>query len=226
MEWTKILFESLINGAFDQFDRIWGDFFKSWGAFWKGFPNPVKMLDVALRFFTSFAGRIIAIPFGGVAETVIARLRIYGYHRRLIRLDDAIRMFARGPEEFMQLMTMTDESGLVEVLVVAVGRRVWRFIKDWKLALQIIGIKDEIDLLNLLRSKLFRRAQFIGIVAVVALALMTVVTLSVYVTFSMLGVVFFQGFEEEYLLPQDSKRTWRKKGGMARRNRQRGPDQS
>lgn len=224
MEWVKILIESLINGAFRQWDVLVGDSLKAWGEFWNAIPNPFRMLDALLRFFSSFIGRAVAIPASGIAETVITRLQTVKMHNRVIRVDDSLRMFAKGTEEFLQAITTTDESGLVETLLTAVSVRLWRLWKDIKLVRMIVGAEDEIDFVEKVIASYRKKAVLYGIVGLVVGVLGFILIFSLYVSMACWCFVFIKGEEGKFILPQDSKKTWRKKGGMSRSNRRKGPD--
>ena len=190
----------------------------------RAFPNVLKMADLVSRYSSGMIGRAFAVPLVGIGDVLVARLRVLKVHNRLIRLDDAVRMFVRGPEEFLQEATLTDESGLVAIAIGRVARFLHRTFKNLKL-LWVLQVKGEEEFVLAIIAAWKRRGFLYLWVLIIVAALLFVVILSTYVSVSMWSMVFVKGLEKEYLLPQDSKRTWATKGRVVRVNARRGPDE-
>lgn len=219
-----LLAESLIRGLEAELAGLFSDTWKAIKEFISAFPNVLKMADVVARWATSLLGRALAAPIRGVAEMMIARLKDGRLHNRVLRLDDAVRMVSRGFEEALQFVTMTDETGLLGLICGILARRVFRFVKRVKLIAGLIAAKTEEEFVAIVIQSLKTRAYLFVWLALIVAAVGVVIVASVWVCFTCWCLVFIKSLESEYLLPQDSKRVWRKRGGLSRSNARRGPD--
>ena len=195
---------------------------------WASFPHPWKMADVLLRWSTSLAGRLITAPYAGLGEVLIARLSHFGFTNRVMRVDDAIRLMLAGPLSVFRLATFTDQTGILGVFGVWIGRTLYRGFKRsrllFKLLQILIGNLTEAEFLAKLVSGLKTRALLFFWVAVILYILCVLATAGVIFSLLFVPVGFWTGAAQKLILPQDSKRVWRKRGGMGRVNVRRGPD--
>jgi len=221
-----ILAEFLLKGLLVELSKVGSDFVALVKALIRSFPNLVKMADDVARFATSLIGRALAVPITGVGEALIDRLRDGKLHNRVIRVDEAIRMFARGPEEVVQAITFTDETGLVGLMASAIGRFVYRFVKRFRLIAGLIAAKTEEEFIAIVLQSLLRRVWLISWAAIIVAAVVIITYLSWVWIMTSFCFVFIKQLEDRYILPQDSKRSWRKGGAVTRRNARRGPDKN
>lgn len=221
-----LLAEFLIRGLVAELGRIFADTLQTVKDVARAFPNPWKMADVAAKWATSVIGRALAVPTSGMAEAFIDRLKEDKLHNRVIRVDDAVRLVARAWEEGVQSVTLTDETGIIGVIVGAVAGWFYRTVKKIKLLAVLIKSKDEVEFVFQVLEWL-RKRTFVNLwVAAVALVLVVSFYVSGIITMTLLCLVIIKGDHMNYILPQDSKRVWRKRGGVARVNARRGPDES
>jgi hypothetical protein len=191
---------------------------------WTLFPNVWAMADAIARVSTSLLGRILAVPFRGYAELYANAVEeLYG--SRLMRPSDAVRLAFRAPTEVLQAVTATDETGLFALLLTGLARSTWRLFKRSKLLILLLRVKSEEDFVRLVLGQLKRKANlirwvviFAGIVAVSTLFCLQTLTWGFTILLLNPQVI------EEYLLPQNSKRIWSRKGRQMRVNARRGPD--
>lgn len=219
-----LLAESLIRGLEAELAGLFADTWTAVKAFLRAFPNLLAMADVVARWATSLLGRAVAAPIRGVAELLVARLTDRRLHNRVLRLDDAARMVSRGFEEAIQFVTMTDETGLLGLVSGMLARRIFRLVKRFKLVAGLIAAKTEEEFVALILQSLKTRAYLFVWLALIIAVVGVVIVASVWICYTCWCVVFIKSLESEYLLPQDSRRVWRKKGGLSRSNARRGPD--
>lgn len=188
------------------------------------FPNALAMADAIVRVSTSIFGRVLAVPFRGYAEIYANSVEeLYG--SRLMKPADAIRLCFRAPTEVLQAVTFTDESGLLSVILAGFARSTWRLLKRIKLLTLLLRVKSEEDFVRLVVGQLKSKASlvrwvviFVGFVAVSCLICLQTLTWGLTILLLKPHII------EEYLLPQNSKRVWSRKGRVVRQNRRRGPD--
>lgn len=216
--------EAVLLGIDSELKTLFEDSLEAWLAFWKAFPNIPKMADIALRWMTSLTGRLVTVPYSGLGELFISRLKPLGYNARLIRLDDAVRLIVTGPKVLLRYATLTDETGIVGLLAGWLARFIYIWTKRIRwLAFLIREPTVETFVAKVVKSLKFKmRFFFWGAVVLGALVLLSAICVLGGLVLFPLG--FLNGDSQKLLLPQDSKRKWRRKGGNARINRRRGPD--
>jgi len=191
----------------------------------RAFPNPYRMLDVVVQFWTSLTGRLLGVPFAGIEAQILKLIGLTGYGNRVLTLNSAVRMFSSAFREIMLNVTGTSENGIVTVLLMNTARWVWALRTRYKLLRLIIRAPSfEEFFQQWVVRRLTSKARFYG-VALLVVAFFSVVAW-VGLLASLLGIVLMvlTGAIPKYLLAQDSKRVWRRRGGMARQNRRAGPD--
>lgn len=191
----------------------------------KAFPNPFRMLDAAVRFGTSLIGRALVIPFRGLEEAFQAQLKRWSVHNRLVRVDDATKLYFRSWEEFIQAVTMTDETGIVGLVVGSLARRFYRFFKTSKLLWVLVRAWREEQFVEAVMSAFQSRLWRLWYLLIVGVILLAGAAVGAMLFFLGVGIQVLNGHFAQAILPQDSKRAWRSKGGVARRNARRGPDE-
>jgi len=220
----ELLFETIGRGVSSVLVNLITDFAKLVRDLVRAFPDVVKMADLLVRFGTGLVGRAMAIPFEGAAEMLIARLKETGDNARLIRVDDAIRMFMRGPAEIIQEITLTDESGVVGMLLGSAGRFLYRLAKKVRLLNYLIKAKSEAEFVELIVKSWTSKARLLWYVAIVLGGIALLVALSALVSINALCVVWIKGLQKDYILPQDSGFKRSKAPRIVRDNKQTGPD--
>lgn len=190
----------------------------------KAIPNIVLMTDILLRYFTSITGRILAIPFRGYGVLYQEAILAY-YGSRLMRADEAMKLFWRIPEEMVQAVTATDETGLIEYALQALSLWLWRKFKLVRSLMKLMRVTTPEQFVEWIWAKWKGRARLIFYILLFVLIMLCWVAAFSAVLPWGLSLVIWKGDFEDYLLPQDSKRVWKKKGHQARENARRGPDQ-
>lgn len=197
-------------------------FAKAIGAF----PNVWEMADIFTRFATGLPGRILSIPFAGFGNLFASVVRTY-YGSRLMRPEDAARLIFKIPEIMVQSVTMTGENSLFEYLVQGFATWIYRTFKQWKMIYQLYSGYSEGQfvegVVRVITGKL-RHFRFLLVLAVIVFILCAECLLAAYVFSFGLGWVLWTGDFEKFLLPQDSKRIWKRGGRVARQNVRAGPD--
>lgn len=219
-----LLAEFFIRGLAKEVETLALDFGRAVLDVIRAFPNVGRMANVISRFATSLTGRAIAAPVTGIGEAFVERLRERRQHNRLIRADEAVRLFARGHIEMLQAITFTDETGIVGVLVGYAAGMLYRLVKRVKMLSGLIAAKSEAEFVAVIVSAIRRRALLYFWAALVVGVIGILIYLSALISFTCLCVPFIKSLETQFLLPQDSARVWRKRGGMSRSNARRGPD--
>jgi len=216
--------EAVLLGIDAELKTLFEDSLEAWREFWHAFPNVSKMADIALRWITSLTGRLVTVPYSGLAELFIARLKPLGYNSRLVRLDDAVRLIVTGPKVLLRYATLTDETGIVGLLAAWLARFIYVWTKRIKWLAFLIGEPTvELFIAKVVKSLKFK-VRFFFWAAVILGALVLLSAICVLGGLVLFPFGFLNGDAQKLLLPQDSKRTWRKRGGNARVNRRRGPD--
>lgn len=189
------------------------------------FPNPFRMVDVVVEFYTGLTGRLLAVPFAGIEAQILKLIKLTGYGSRVMTLNSAVKMFSASFREIMLNVTGTSENGLVTVLLMNTARWIWNLRTRYKLLRLIIRAPSfEVFYQQWVVVRLTRKAKFYG-VALMVVAFFAIVAW-IGILASLVGIVLMvlTGAIPKYLLPQDSSRQWRRRGGMARVNRRTGPD--
>jgi hypothetical protein len=192
----------------------------------KAFPNPVAMADVLVQFYSGLVGRLLGVPFAGIEAQILRLIKLTGYGNRVMTLNSAVRMFAASFREIMLNVTGTSENGLVTSLLMASARFIWQLRSRFKLLRLIIRAPSfEVFFEEWVVRRLTRKARFYGVALVVVGFFAMVAWVGILA--SLLGIVLMvlTGSIPRFLLAQDSTRFWRRRGGMARMNARRGPDQ-
>jgi len=193
----------------------------------RAIPNVFRMLDLTSRFVTSLTGRLLTVPLTGLGEAFIAQLRKRGIHNRLLRLDEAVRLFIDGPKEALRQITFTSDSGIIQVLIVWSAQFIHRTIKRIRLLSWLFKVRSEeqfVEVILRVWSGKLKILRFLIWLGIVVLFLSLVVVVSAYVSIGCLCIPFITGDWVKRVLPQDSRRAWRKGGAVVRRNLRRGPD--
>lgn len=192
----------------------------------RAFPNPVAMADVVTQWMTRTVGVALAAPLRGYGE-LFAQAIDKAYGSRLMKPADAMRMIFRIPEESLQAVTFTDESSLLEYLIQAFAMWAYRLFKKIKLLRGLIHGYNEGQFIQAcikaFQGKL-KHWRFLFFIAIIVGILAFEIILSAYVFTFGIGWLVWKGDFEKFLLPQDSKRVWSRKGRVVRRNTRVGPD--
>lgn len=194
---------------------------KKFRAFWYAFPNPVKMLDVAVSFMTGWVGILLQFPFNGVEVLFLGYLKEYKLGSKVMTVENAIKGFFACQRELFSVVTNTNENGLVIWLLQWLGRTIWAKFKSFKFLLALLNVKTEEEFVLLIINKWKKRALFLRAFYTVIYVLVTVVWAAFLV--SALGLLINFSVFWGFTFPQDSKRVWRR-GFQHRVNERTGPD--
>lgn len=189
----------------------------------RAFPNVPRMIDLWTRYTTSLIGRALAVPWRSMERVFIGVLRRENLHNRVIRLDRAFEVIFRSLEEYVQAWTFTDETGILAVMANRWARWLWRITKKFRL-LSILIRKGQDEFAEAVVNSLIRKGRLIWYAALVLGIILSFAVFALPAVAFGLSLQFLKGEFHRAVLPQDSARSWRKKGGVARRNVRRGPD--
>lgn len=168
--------------------------------FTDAFPNPTKMFDVALNFFTGMPGLIVSAPFEGMKEFVLTQLRKGKVLKRVMTLEQAVNLAFDAHAEFARNVTFTDSSGIVGWLAGVIGRFLWTLGKRIKFILALLKAKTEDQVIAVVLNSLKSKAALIRVVAVVIGAILLVHTVGFLFWVIGLGLIFLEGSYEKRLL--------------------------
>lgn len=216
--------EAIARGIARELENLHRESVESWQAFWNAFPHVWRMANIATVWFTGLIGRLVAVPYSGLAEVCIARLKLFGYGQQLMRLDDAVRLIVAGPISVLQNVTMTSDNSLLAVFAGILARFVYIWVKRVKwLAFLLRGVTIEEFILKVIAA--FKKKGIRLFWALIVLGMFAILSaVAAVMGLWLLPIAFIDGRAQKLLLPQDSKRKWRKRGGMARHNVRTGPD--
>lgn len=145
-------------GVDEFFRRSAGKFEQALREFREATPNPIRMIDVWLRFVSGWAGLVLSIPEFGIQREFDLIARSLGWHTRVIRADRFLWLFVEVQRGFMTQVTTTDESGLAERILTRLAVMTYSVVKRIKFLSALLKIKSESDLIDLFlqnfRSKL------------------------------------------------------------------------
>lgn len=191
----------------------------------RAFPNPVGMLDVLIEFQTSLVGRLLGTPFAGIEAQMLKLVKLVGLGNRVLTLNSAIRLSAGSLREIMLNFTGTSSNSLQTALLQATGRWIWTMRSRYKLLQLLIRAPTfEVFFHEWVVVRLSRKARFYAVGLIVVAFFSIVAWVGILASLLGLVVMILSGSLSKFLLAQDSARVWRRRGGMARANRRRGPD--
>jgi len=221
------LVKKIVARGFEQAAQtIMEDFGQLFLDLWHAFPNPVRMLDILYTFSTGLIGRLVTVPFAGIEGLLIDLARYYKIHNRVMTVEGSIKAVSRALGEVVTNLTGTSSSSLESTLVQGFARWGWALWKRFTFIQKLTRITSYADFVKIFVDKFKSRGRFLG-VAFFFIALFASIAWTGALAILMgLALAMVTGEFQKLILPQDSKREWRKKGGMARSNKRKGPDKT
>lgn len=220
MTWL-LNFLQLVEALTSTIDKIWERAGIWLSDLWDAFPNPVKMAEVTIAFFTGLLGMFLAAV--GTQTMRAARTLVEKRTKgKLAKPGDVLKWIEDSLGDSLKQITLTSEQGLIEWCIQRLSIFLWGLFKQFKLIRSIIGIKELADVVKIVQSFFRYRAAVLTIVVAVAF-----VAFLLMVAFHVTAAVLIL-YEESVLkacLPQDSRRmrkNFRRK--EVRVNLRRGPD--
>lgn len=191
----------------------------------RAFPSPIAMLDVLIQFWTSLVGRFLGTPFAGIEAQMLKLVKLVGLGNRVLTLNSAVRMQSKAFREIMLNVTGTSDNSLLTALLLASARWIWGLRTRYKLIRLLIRAPSfEVFFNEWIIARLSRKARFYGVVLIVVAAFAIVAWIGILASLMGLVIMVLSSSIQNFLLAQDSTRVWRRRGGMSRANRRRGPD--
>jgi len=213
------------RGVESELETLWTDTKTAVVKLVLAFPNVKEMADIITRWATSLLGRLITAPITGLEATIVMYLTRASLHNRLIRVDDAVRLMFEGPRSFIRFITLTEEAGIISYLAQRFGIWLYHTVKSVKLLSRLIrAASAEEFAATLVSSWLSKGVKFIWVAVFVAI-FVALAAECAWLLALLFGFGFLSGKAQLLILPQDSKRVWRKRGGVARRNTRKGKDE-
>lgn len=218
----------LLDFADDFFRRL-GDLL---GDLWDDFPNPVKMADDLVGFFTGLLGIVVgsaATSYFSLASKVVAKghagteEEIGRPYQHVMTPEGACLWFADVLSEVVKFASNTSDNSLVFFIAQRFGMWLYHTFKRFKLVLKLIAIETEADAIALIVSIFKSRAATLMLTAVVA-----IVTIVLILAVATVGKMFFVGVSlidplkwQDYVLFANHKRRkeltriYRRVGGVS-----------
>lgn len=197
---------------------------------WDAFPNLLKMLDLTLAYSSGFAGYLVTIPIAGFENYYIQALRDAKLANRLIKTEDAVRLFFAPWKWLSRQGTLTSENGLLEVMAGWFARFVYRFTKRVQLLRNVIKAQNAAELAKAIVDSLRGKVALLRIAAIAFGIIIVLIIVAFAVWILALGAwTVFEADWRKVVLPQDSKivkTTYKRKTVRRHRvNERTGPDQ-
>lgn len=209
--------EQAAETVFDDFGLLLRDL-------WDAFPNVFTMFDLLYQFGTGLTGRLITIPFAGIEGMLIDLARFYKIHNRLMTVEQCIKAFTRALAEVVTNLTGTSSSSITSTLLQGLARWAWALWKRWTFIQKLTRITSYEQLAQIFLDKFKARSRFLGIVLFIIAVFASVAWTGALALLMGLSLAMVTGEFQKLLLPQDSKRGWRKGGAVVRQNARRGYD--
>jgi len=191
---------------------------ESWTAV-KDF-NLIGLLDAVVRFVTRLPYQTHIAFVNSVGRVLIANAAYY--RRFVVKGDDVVRFMVKNQVE---IFTQAGQLGASDVFDLVLG---WLVQMGWAVVMKS-SLLHKIFKLAKINSyeqlfKYFKTGALKNLWLTVVRVLLVYWALAyTMISFVIIGAFFHKWFEA-FALAQDSKRSWRKKGGVHRVNRRRGKD--
>lgn len=216
-----LYFLELLDDFFSVIERLFDRVGQWLSDLWDAFPNPLRMADVSVEFFTGVVGLVL-----GVVTTPLWRNMRRNATKvcrgKLARPEEVLRWMEEALIDAVQQISMTSEQGLTAWLVQRISVWLWHLFKRFKKILAIIRIRELADVVKIVKSAFKYRItvlSVIGMMAVVILLIATALNISAAVGF------FYVEKLPAYCLSQDSRRVRRTRRNVQFRvNERAGPD--
>jgi len=215
----------LIERGFQQaLDVLIEDFFELLKQLWDAFPNVFTMLDLMAQFSTGLLGRLITVPFAGVEGYLLDLMRLYKVNNRVMTAEAFVKAVVRAQSEVVTNLTGTSSNSIQSAVLQGLARWTWALWKRFEFIQALTRIRSYEDLLRIYTSKVTSRARFYGVVLFVVAIFASIAWTGAIAILIGCSLSIVTGDFQKFLLPQDSKRVWRRTGAVHRQNRRRGPD--
>jgi hypothetical protein len=222
----QIGWKIIIDGFRLQFNDLANDSLQLLDDIADAFPNPLLMLDVLVEFWSGLVGRLLGTPFAGIEAQMLKLVKLTGLGSRLLTLNSAIRLQSASLREIMLNFTGTSSNSLQSALLQATALWVWRLRERFKLLQLLIRVKTfEEFYKNWIVVRLSRKALFYSVGLIVVAFFSVMAWIGILASLIGIVVMVLSGNLTKFLLPQDSRRVWRERGGMGRVNLRVGADQ-
>lgn len=177
MVWLKNLLEWL-TAIISVLDRVFDLLGDTLGNLWDDFPNPIKMANDIISFFSQLPGTVIAGFSLNYFDLTAASLEIKAQsvveeqgrpYQHVMTPANSIRYVAYLIEQSLRFLTLTREQDIVDTLFGAFGRWVYRLLKRFELILKLIGLAEEKDFVKFFRDLKAARLGSALVIAVISL---------------------------------------------------------
>lgn len=111
------------------------------------FTFPIRFLDATLKLFTGLVGIVVRAPISGLRQTVLDALRANKLHNRIMTFESAVHLAFDSLSKWTNLMTFTDESGIIGILLQRMGRTLWHLRSRYKLVKLFIAAESESEII-------------------------------------------------------------------------------
>lgn len=217
--------KKLIQRGFEQtLEVLLDDLFKLFADLWDAFPNVFTMLDLMVQFSTGLIGRLITIPFAGVEGYLLDLMRFYKVHNRVMTAEQFVKAVVRAQSEVVTNLTGTSSNSIQTAVLQGLATWSWALWKRFKFIQKLTRITSYEDFLKLYLSKVTSRFRFYGVVVFFVAVFASIAWTGAIAILIGCSLAIVTGEFQKFLLPQNSKRVWRKTGAVHRQNRRRGPD--
>lgn len=112
------------------------------------FTAPVKLIDALLMLVTGTVGIILRTPIVAFRDTVLQEMRRFKVHNRLMTFESAVRLAFDSMSKWVNVVTFTDESGLIAVIAQSLGRFTWRLRSRIKFLRLLITATSEAEIIQ------------------------------------------------------------------------------
>jgi len=221
------LVKKIVARGFEQAAQtIMEDFGMLFRDLWDAFPNVVRMLDILYIFSTGLLGRLITVPFAGIEGLLLDLAKFYKIQHRVMTVEGSIKAVSRALGEVVTNLTGTSSSSLESALATGFARWGWALWKRFGFIQKLTRITSYEDFLKIFIDKFKARGRFLGVAFFFIAVFASIAWTGALAILMGLALAMVTGEFQKLILPQDSKREWRKRGGMARQNKRKGPDKS
>lgn len=177
----------LVGELIDSLNRWWE---RVRGSLRNPFTALVVILDATLQLITGAVGILLRFPIVGMRELFLQEMRKTGALRRIMTVESAIKLCFDSLSKYVNVITFTDESGIIEVVAQFIGRTAWRLRSRIKLLRALIAVSSEADAIRIVTDSFRRKAALFRWVGIVFGILAGVGILAVVPVFIGLGFLF------------------------------------
>lgn len=189
VEWLTAI-TSIFDRFFDRTGQLLGDL-------WDEFPNPLKMINLLIAYFSSLPGIIVAGFALGYWETMAQTMRpgrasadvedVGKPYQHVMTPEKAVLWQSFLIEQSLRFITLTREDNLVDLILGAMGRWLFRLLQRFELILKLLRLEKERDFVRFFMDMKSARVGSALVIAVAALLAFIVVLSTATTGMLMLG---------------------------------------